>query len=866
MPKVSLIIPVYNVEKYLHQALDSVLAQTMKDFEAICVDDGSTDSSLAILRVYAALDSRFVILPLGQDLSVSQARKAGVLRSRGKYVAFLDSDDYLEPDALEVACRAIEDLRTDVLQFGATVENCGALPEKRIRDWRQALAPYTGKTIQGNLATACFLEKKFNWTLWNKIFRGDLCRDAFRRIEDGYFSNGEDRYALLVLLSSAKSYAGIEDRLYHYCLGRGLTGHGVIDLDRFTHICMSASVYGAMRRFAETTRQEKELASVLEDSGIAIIRVSAQRADELTPILETIRDDFLREQVSAWWDNLPDAQKREGLKILYSVWYDAELVTCQLANACWNRRPEMASYFEGIESFEYAPREVRTIALYCPTLKTGRTQRVVAELCNTFTSAKAAGTPGYRVVLITDDEPTPDDRYVSPAVARAVLPDSRRFPKEDFALRARAWAEAIEKYHIDVVLYSQWNDDVGLWDMLCVKEHTSHPAFVFHMHSFCAMLYRSETRPEKLLGAYALADGVVCLSTCDAKYWKTVNPRTYYIGNPGRGSSRSPRAHFGGKEILWFGWISDEKNPCDVIPIMQGVLREVPDAVCHVVGSSDPQTKARLAAEIRRAGLDGHIVLEGFPPDAVRFYERATVFLMTSQYEVFPLAPMESASHGLPIVAYDMPWLEMNRLLDGIVRVPLRDAAAATSEIVALLADEKLWQSHSDALRRSFRRYEAYDIVAEWEKVFRDLAAGTAPSEPRADEDYGTVLKEVARFHTLGAKSLAARLRSSNAALAKANRELETLRCAKASAVDAQIKELKETYSRRLKLADDARASVEARLQRAYSANAELQAQLKETGDAKAVLESQLDEIRSGLLFRIARAITWLPRKLTGKK
>lgn len=835
MPKVSLIIPVYNVEKYLHQALDSVLAQTMEDFEAICVDDGSTDSSLAILRVYAALDSRFVILPLGQDLSVSQARKAGVLRSTGKYIAFLDSDDYLEPDALEVACRAIEDLGTDVLQFGATVENCGALPEKRIRDWRAALVPYADGVIRGGLAAACFLEKKFNWTLWNKIFRGDLCRDAFRRVEDGYFSNGEDRYALLVLLSSAKSYAGIEDRLYHYCLGRGLTGHDVIDLDRFTHICMSASVYGAMRRFTETTQQVKGLA----------------------PVLETIRDDFLREQVSAWRDNLPDAQKREGLKILYSVWYDAELVTCQLANACWNRRPEMASYFEGIESFEHAPREVRTIAFYCPTLKTGGTQRVVAELCNTFASAKAAGTPKYRVVLITDDEPTPDDRYVSPTIARAALPDSRRFPKEDFALRARAWAEAIEKYHIDVVLYSQWNDDVGLWDTLCVKEHKSRPAFVFHMHSFCAMLYRGDSRPEKLLGAYALADGVVCLSTCDAKYWKTVNPRTYYIGNPVRGSSRSPRAHFGGKEILWFGWISDEKNPCDVIPIMQGVLREVPDAVCHVVGSADPQTKARLAAEIKRAGLDGHVVIEGFPPDAVRFYERATVFLMTSQYEVFPLAPMESASHGLPIVAYDMPWLEMNRLLDGLVRVPQRDAAAAASEIVALLTDEKLWQSHSDALRRSFRRYEAYDIVAEGEKVFRDLAAGTAPAEPRADEDYGTVLKEVARFHTLGAKSLAAqrdslrkklqsaltsaaKLGTTAAALAKAEQELKTLRRAK-------------TY-------------VETRLQRAYSANAELQAQLKETGDAKAVLESQLDEIRSGLPFRIARAITWLPRKLTGKK
>ena len=357
----------------------------------------------------------------------------------------------------------------------------------------------------------------------------------------------------------------------------------------------------------------------------------------------------LRELVDTWQDDLPDARKREGLRALYAAWASEEgLVTSQLANACWSRYTDMASHFKGAEFLKYSPREVRTVALYHYRARNGGAERVVTTLCNSFAAAKKPdGTPKYRVVLITDEEQTPDDYYVSPSVARVALPARTHFPKEDFALRARAWAEAIEEYRVDVVLYSHWYHDATLWDLLCVKGHPSHPAFVFHIHNCWANTYIWETKPEETFGSFDLADGVVCLSTCDTKYWKAVNPRVYFIGNPVAFSSDSPRAHFG-KEILWLGRLSDEKQPLDVIPIMQSVLREVPDAVCRVVGGDIPRLEARLAAEIMRTGLEGHVVLEGFQTDVARFYENASVFLMTSKFEGFGLTYFESALHGLP--------------------------------------------------------------------------------------------------------------------------------------------------------------------------------------------------------------------------
>ena len=94
-PKVSIIIPVYNVERYLRQCLDSAMNQTLRDIEIICVDDGSTDGSGRILDEYASVDSRFVIVHQANG-GLSDARNSGITRATGDFIVFLDSDDFCE--------------------------------------------------------------------------------------------------------------------------------------------------------------------------------------------------------------------------------------------------------------------------------------------------------------------------------------------------------------------------------------------------------------------------------------------------------------------------------------------------------------------------------------------------------------------------------------------------------------------------------------------------------------------------------------------------------------------------------------------------------------------------------------------------
>ena len=96
MVKISVIIPVYNTERHLRRCLDSVLAQTLREIEVICVDDGSTDSSPVILRHYAEKDRRIHLIRK-ENGGVVSAREAGLKAAVGEYTGFVDSDDWIEP-------------------------------------------------------------------------------------------------------------------------------------------------------------------------------------------------------------------------------------------------------------------------------------------------------------------------------------------------------------------------------------------------------------------------------------------------------------------------------------------------------------------------------------------------------------------------------------------------------------------------------------------------------------------------------------------------------------------------------------------------------------------------------------------------
>ena len=170
-PKVSVIIPVYNTEPWLKECLDSVLCQTMADFEVICVDDGSTDRSGDVLREYAAKDARFCVISQ-RNQGQSAARNAGLNIAWGEYIFFLDSDDYIEPDLLETACRELDKKKLDMVFFDTVV-----FGEKGIS---QEAVDIKNKyyTMHGDYSEV----SKGEDLLFNFLKNGDFCSSVCKQI------------------------------------------------------------------------------------------------------------------------------------------------------------------------------------------------------------------------------------------------------------------------------------------------------------------------------------------------------------------------------------------------------------------------------------------------------------------------------------------------------------------------------------------------------------------------------------------------------------------------------------------------------------------------------------------------------------
>ena len=111
-PVLSLLVPIYNVERYLRECLDSAVAQTLEDIEIICINDGSTDNSPAIIREYMERDARVKMIDKANS-GYGDSMNRGLEMARGKYVGILESDDFMAPDALEKLVAAAERFNTD---------------------------------------------------------------------------------------------------------------------------------------------------------------------------------------------------------------------------------------------------------------------------------------------------------------------------------------------------------------------------------------------------------------------------------------------------------------------------------------------------------------------------------------------------------------------------------------------------------------------------------------------------------------------------------------------------------------------------------------------------------------------------------
>ncbi len=210
VPKVSIIVPIYNVEEYLGECLISLIKQTLTEIEIICVDDASTDSSVKIAKKCIENDPRFSLYQLKENKGLSYVRNFGMERATGKYLYFLDSDDYLDNNALEILYECAEKFKVQGIFFGAQVEYEENIEVKEYITYCDCERITTGKDFFVEVNRRGEYQNAVCFQFWNKSFIDENC---FRFYEDIVY---EDSLFTLKVLMKADRVTCIRDILYHY--------------------------------------------------------------------------------------------------------------------------------------------------------------------------------------------------------------------------------------------------------------------------------------------------------------------------------------------------------------------------------------------------------------------------------------------------------------------------------------------------------------------------------------------------------------------------------------------------------------------------------------------------------------------------
>ena len=225
-PKVSIIIPVYNVEKYLERCVSSLQKQTLQDIEIILVDDSSKDSSLEICRRLAEDDSRIKVIHKENE-GAGLARNAALQLAKGEYIGFVDSDDFAEPEMFEVLYNKAKEYGSDLVLSGVLFVDGNMFSEKGECSRKTYFAEDTHfdteeslrklrMGIVGSLPEDAD-DSKYGMSIWKNLFRHEIIKENNLRFQSEREIYSEDALFMIDYISCIKKATGISDAFYNYC-------------------------------------------------------------------------------------------------------------------------------------------------------------------------------------------------------------------------------------------------------------------------------------------------------------------------------------------------------------------------------------------------------------------------------------------------------------------------------------------------------------------------------------------------------------------------------------------------------------------------------------------------------------------------
>ena len=234
----SIIIPVYNTEKYLSRCLDSVVNQTFKDIEIIIVNDASQGNCKEIVKEYLKKDNRIKYIEHSENKSLLQARRTGNINSTGKYIMYVDSDDEIEINACEEIYKIVSKEDFDIISFGTKVISND---KTKFIGWALSTNRFN---INSKFLLAEVINQRISHNMWNKVFHRRIIEKLIEYISDIRIMNAEDMLQCLIAFYFSKSYKVIQKPLYIYYADIGVSNKNTNEIDKtkYDYLCKSTKI------------------------------------------------------------------------------------------------------------------------------------------------------------------------------------------------------------------------------------------------------------------------------------------------------------------------------------------------------------------------------------------------------------------------------------------------------------------------------------------------------------------------------------------------------------------------------------------------------------------------------------------------
>ena len=718
---ISVIVPVHNVEVYLNECLSSLLIQSLESAEFIVIDDGSTDKSGQICDEFASKDSRFKVIHQ-ENKGTLAARKTAFAAAKGKWCICLDGDDKLPFNrVLEIEVALANKYDSDILRFD--MDAFGATPE-RIQAYFRFRNPWYGIiNTPYEIINAVFSQGTIGWGMADKIYRTSIVKRTLPFVKDTFLICGTDCYQFFLICFFSSTFQSIKtEPLYCYRMGCGISTSSP-NVDKINEQSKILLVPSYLRYFLESEKQEEKYQKFLQRLTDRLLNQAINRVSLLA---------------------VPDSAT--GFDSLFVNPDLRALVVDSLILNYWSSSTLLSQKIKGAHFLQPNPKKIKTIGIFYPLIYDGGIQRVISLQIPQFLEM------GFKVILFTEEIKKELEYNLPPSIERVILPASYQNG------RGAQLRKYLKKHNVDLLIHHAAHSNNLFFDGLITKSLGIHFCITSHEISTLFLLNKFSYFAHHPF-YYHIADALIVLNTMDLKFYSALGIPTFYIANPTPPPlplvSKTNKSN-DVKNLVWIARLSRfQKNYVEALDIFKLVCEKVDDVVCHIVGRGQPSDVEYINNFIRVNGLEKQIIYEGFTPNPQKFLATADVQLITSTFECFPMSLIEAKQYGIPVVLYNLPYVELIKDQKGIISVPQHSIKGAAEAIIGLLLNDSRRQALSLESQQSldiFRR-NVPSHKQSWESLIRKLESSKAPLKNEPDSDWNNFWQTVLFFQSENKKN-----------------------------------------------------------------------------------------------------------------